>query len=233
MRTEEIWKLVISSSKRNVFFSLSDSLDKVRKLLTPGLIRKKGIRKEFYQKLDDKKSRRKKRNCRMFINNQKRSSQACLQTWNLMYSYILEQKLLSKQFCLLLTGSNLKLSQTIGKKILRQSNGLRILQVLVKEALPHNGCPLKIQKRKKNKGRNRWRKLLRKYPRPLPGPRSRRLYRINKGPSHQHMNYLRRGLISEDKKTLLCNRGVAGKLFNPKARSSLKLRPKKITRKTK
>jgi len=72
-----------------------------------------------------------------------------------MYSYILEQKLLAKQFCLLLAGSNLKLSQTIGKKVLRQPNRLRILHVLLKETLPHNGCPLKIKKRKKNKGRNR------------------------------------------------------------------------------
>jgi len=84
----------------------------------------------------------------VFINNQKRSAPAYNQTWNLMYSYISEQRLLTKQFCLLLAGSNLKLSQTIGKKILRQSN-LCVSYVLLKETLPHNGCPLKIKKRKK------------------------------------------------------------------------------------
>jgi len=226
-RAEEIWKLVISSSKRNVFFSLSDPLDKVKKLLTPGLIRKKGIRKEFYQKLDDKKSRRKKRNCRMFINNQKRSSPAYLQTWSLMYSYILEQKLLSKQFCLILSGSNLKLSQTIGKKVLRQPNRLRILHVLLKETLPHNGCPLKIKKRKKNKGRNRRRKLLQRYPRPLPGSRNRRLSHISKGFSNQNINRLRRGLTSEAKKISPMNWSTlqrATKNSNVRSFSKLKLK---------
>jgi len=41
------------------------------------------------------------------------------------------------------------------------------VQVFVKQSFPHNGCPQRIKKRKKNKGRNKWRKrgLLQDSPR--------------------------------------------------------------------
>jgi len=62
------------------FFSLSDSSNKVKKLLTPGIILRSGVKRDEYQKLDNKKDRRKKRSLRLFINNQKRTPPACAQT---------------------------------------------------------------------------------------------------------------------------------------------------------
>jgi len=138
-----------------VFFSISDPSNKVRKLLTPGILLRNGVRREEYRKLHDKKDRRKKRSLRLFLNNQKRSHPACAQTWNLMYSFILERKLKLQKFVLILGGSNLKLSKTLGQNILRQSR-LNITHIITKATPPHNGCPLKIKKRKKNKGLNKW-----------------------------------------------------------------------------
>ena len=66
--------------KRNVFFSLSDPANKVKKVLTPGLLLKTGVKREDYNRIDNKKDRRKKRSWRMFINNQKRTPPACAQT---------------------------------------------------------------------------------------------------------------------------------------------------------
>jgi len=90
----------------------------------------------------------------MFINNQKRTSPACAQAWNLLYNYILEKKLNLQKFILLIGGANLKLSKTLGKNIINKSR-LFISHVMTQSATPHNGCPTKIKKRKKNKGRNR------------------------------------------------------------------------------
>jgi len=86
------WKINILALKRNVFFSLSDPTNKVKKILTPGLLLRSGVRRDEYNKLDNKKDRRKKRSWRSFINNQKRTPPACARTWNLMYAYILEKK---------------------------------------------------------------------------------------------------------------------------------------------
>jgi len=61
------------------FFSLSDPLDKVKKLFTPGCILRSGIKKDEYDKLSDKRDRRKKRSLRMFVNNQKTSPVAITQ----------------------------------------------------------------------------------------------------------------------------------------------------------
>jgi hypothetical protein len=71
-----------------------------------------------------------------------------------MYSYILEKKLKSQKFILVLGGSNLKLSKNLGKNIVKKSR-LLVSQIITKSNPPHNGCPTKIKKRKKNKGRNR------------------------------------------------------------------------------
>jgi len=54
----------------------------------------------------------------------------------------------------MLGGSNLKLSKTLGQNILKQSR-LNITHIITKAMSPHNGCPLKIKKRKKNKGLNK------------------------------------------------------------------------------
>jgi len=65
-----------------------------------------------------------------------------------MYSYILENKLKSQRYVLILGGSNLKLSQIIGKNIIKKFK-LHITHIITKSLPPHNGCPTKIKKRKK------------------------------------------------------------------------------------
>jgi hypothetical protein len=152
--TSDCWKINILTLKRNVFFSISDSNNKVKKLLTPGLLLRGGIRRAEYNKLDDKRDRRKKRSLRLFLNNQKLTRPACAQTWNLMYSYILENKLRFQKFILILGGSNLKTSLALGQSIIKNRK-LNVAQVIIKATPPHNGCPQKIKKRKKNKGRNK------------------------------------------------------------------------------
>jgi hypothetical protein len=72
-----------------------------------------------------------------------------------MYSYILEKKLKLHPFIIILGGTNLLLSQKICNNILGGSQ-LNVCQIVVKSIVPHNGCPAKIKKRKKNKGRNRF-----------------------------------------------------------------------------
>ena len=67
---------MIAATKRNVFFSLSDSHDKVQKLVTPGLFHKPGVNPDEYKKLNDRKDRRKKRSLRLFLNNQKKTPPA-------------------------------------------------------------------------------------------------------------------------------------------------------------
>jgi hypothetical protein len=74
-----------------------------------------------------------------------------------MYSYIIEKKLKHYPFIIVLGGTNLFLSQKICNSILGGSR-LNVCQIITKIAIPHNGCPAKIKKRKKNKGRNRFRK---------------------------------------------------------------------------
>jgi len=155
----ETWKITITATKRNVFFSLSDSNNKVKKLVTPGVLHKPWVRQEDYKKLDERKDRRKKRSLRLFINNYKKSPPACAQAWNILKAYIVSQKLECKIFFLILSGSNMKLSRALGRIFMR-STKLRVSHVILKSVMPHNGCPLKIKKRKKNKGRNKWYKRL-------------------------------------------------------------------------
>lgn len=59
--SSKLWKIAISASKRNVFFTLSDPRNKVKKLVTPGLILKTSVNRKDYLRLDDRKNRRKKR----------------------------------------------------------------------------------------------------------------------------------------------------------------------------
>jgi len=117
----KLWKINILALKRNVFFSLSDSNNKLKKLLTPGLLLKSNVRRDEYKKLDNKRDRRKKRSLRLFINNQKLTIPACVQTWNLLHNYIIEQKLQSQKFVLILGGSNLKMSLRLGQNFLKKS----------------------------------------------------------------------------------------------------------------
>jgi len=142
------WKLHILALKRNVFFSISDPSDRVKKLLTPGRLLRGGVKREEYNKLSDTKDRRKKRSWRAFLNNQKRTLPACVRTWNLMYCYILEKKLKRQPFVLILGGTNLFLSQKISNSIINSSQ-LTVSHIIVKPMTPHNGCPAKIKKRKK------------------------------------------------------------------------------------
>ena len=148
------WTINVTALKRNVFFSLSDPTNKIKKILTPGSMLRSGVRRDEYNKLNDNKDRRKKRSWRMFINNQKKTPPACAQAWKLLYDYILDQKLKSQKFVLILSGTNLKLGKSLGRNIIQKSF-LSISHILVKQCSPHNGCPIKIKKRKKNKGRNR------------------------------------------------------------------------------
>jgi len=91
-----------------------------------------------------------------------------------MYSYILENKLKSQRYVLILGGSNLKLSQIIGKNIIKKFK-LHITHIITKSLPPHNGCPTKIKKRKKNKGRNRrLKRVLQSTKRQLPTPKDYR-----------------------------------------------------------
>jgi len=167
------WRLNIAATKRNVFFTLSNPEGKVKKLLTPGSLLKKGVTKEEYNSLDDKKLRRKKRSLRLYLNRQKISRPACAQTWTLMNTYIVKNKLNSQPFILTLEGPNFKLSRELGRKII-EKNQFTITQIFIKKFLPHNGCPQRILKRKKNKGRNRFRKrgLMSSRPRKLPRARN-------------------------------------------------------------
>ena len=71
-----------------------------------------------------------------------------------MHSYIIANKLKPQKFVLILGGSNLKMSLALGQNILKKVK-LNIIHVVTKIMSPHNGCPQKIKKRKKNKGRNR------------------------------------------------------------------------------
>jgi len=68
--------------------------------------------------------------------------------------HIRKKKLKSQNFTLVLGGSNLKLSRHLGKNIVTKSR-LHVSHIITKLTPPHNGCPTKIKKRKKNKGRNR------------------------------------------------------------------------------
>ena len=60
----------------------------------------------------------------------------------------------AQKFILVVGGTNLKLSKALGKNIVNKSR-LSVSYIIAKSSPPHNGCPTKIRKRKKNKGRNR------------------------------------------------------------------------------
>jgi len=62
-----------------------------------------------------------------------------------MYDYILEKKLKAQKFILILGGSNLKLSKSLGQNIIKKAK-LNIVQIIAKTYLSHNGCPQKNSK---------------------------------------------------------------------------------------
>lgn len=163
----EHWTIAIFAAKRNVFFSISDPQNKVKKLVSAGLPLRAGVTRDDYNKLDDRKNRRKKRSLRMFINNQKRSPAAHNYAWKTIFQFIQDKKLLKQKFKLSVRGSNYKLTQKLAKNIVKRHPELKIHLFEVIDKAPHNGCKLKIKKRKKNKGKNRRRKQLATRPSPL------------------------------------------------------------------
>lgn len=143
--------------------------------MSAGLPLRAGVTRDDYNKLDDRKNRRKKRSLRMFINNQKRSPAAHTHAWKTIYQYIVDNKLLRYKFKISIRGSNFKLTQKLAKNITRQHPELNVYTYEAIDKAPHNGCKLKIKKRKKNKGKNRRRKRLATRPRPLKKARDVRL----------------------------------------------------------
>jgi hypothetical protein len=146
--------------------------------VSAGLPLRAGVTREDYNKLDDRKNRRKKRSLRMFINNQKRTPAAHNYAWKTVFQFIQDNNLLHCKFRISIRGSNFKLTQKLAQNLIRRHPELKILSCEAIDKAPHNGCKLKIKKRKKNKGKNRRRKQLVSRPTPLkkaPGVRLRTL----------------------------------------------------------
>jgi len=156
--------IVVKAEKRNVFLSWTDERGRVKLVFTPGLILKEGVTRAAYNELSDRFDRRKKRNLRAYINNEKKSRYGIRHTTVEFLGRIIEKLKKTNQkilvCCVHITGSNLRVCRSI-VKILKQVAWIKICAIRLTRLTAHGGCRLKIKKRKKNKGRNRWAKRIR------------------------------------------------------------------------
>lgn len=102
------YKLLITASKRNVFISVINQMNKVKKIITPGQILKRNVRREEYRKIDENKNRRKKRSLRMYINNQKKIRMAWLHATRYLRGYFYNADLTKQTVMVIIAGSNLR-----------------------------------------------------------------------------------------------------------------------------